>query len=341
MKILYIGNFLKEHEGKYAGPNELLVSYLLGEGHVVKISGRRIKQLFRLLEHFRALIQSKFNNFNLVIIDVFSTRAYVFAYLSSIISWILNIKYILILHGGNLPVRFTRNRKISNFILKRALYVVSPSKYLAVKTEELFDINVTVIPNFIELYHLPKKSRSKNEIIWVRSFKEIYNPYMAIKVIDYLVKKGYTKFHLTMVGPISESKLREVNRYIDELNLSTSITLTGKISRKEWHSLAMKKSIFINTTSIDNTPSSVIEAMALGLIVVSTNVGGIPFLIDHNSNGILVENNDHEGMAKEILRIYENQDFEGKLRNISQFYFDKNFNDENISHMWKEIIHEI
>jgi glycosyltransferase involved in cell wall biosynthesis len=70
--------------------------------------------------------------------------------------------------------------------------------------------------------------------------------------------------------------------------------------------LSKKSNIFINTTHYDNTPISVIEAMALGLPVVSTNVGGIPYLISHGENGFLVEDSDVDGMVKQIVTIIEN-----------------------------------
>ncbi|NND11468.1 MAG: glycosyltransferase family 4 protein, partial [Flavobacteriaceae bacterium] len=53
-------------------------------------------------------------------------------------------------------------------------------------------------------------------------------------------------------------------------------------------------------------PLSVLEAMALGLPVVSTNVGGIPFLIQDNLDGYLVGKNDVSGMANKIMQILDN-----------------------------------
>ena len=58
--------------------------------------------------------------------------------------------------------------------------------------------------------------------------------------------------------------------------------------------------IFINTTNFDNTPVSLIEAMALGFPVVSTNVGGIPYLIEDRKDGLLVPANDVAAFAKAI-----------------------------------------
>ena len=55
-------------------------------------------------------------------------------------------------------------------------------------------------------------------------------------------------------------------------------------AKKEKKELASKHDIFINTTHFDNTPVSVMEAMALGLPVISTNVGVIPFLLTNEQN---------------------------------------------------------
>ena len=65
---------------------------------------------------------------------------------------------------------------------------------------------------------------------------------------------------------------------------------------------------FINTTTIDNMPVSVMEAMALGLPVVSTNVGGMAYLIEQEVSGVLVPSNDSEAMAQAIESLLLNPD---------------------------------
>ena len=67
--------------------------------------------------------------------------------------------------------------------------------------------------------------------------------------------------------------------------------------------LAADYDIFLNTTNFDNTPVSVIEAMALGLPVVSTNVGGIPFLIEDEKDGLLTPKEDIIECAEQLVKI--------------------------------------
>jgi len=71
--------------------------------------------------------------------------------------------------------------------------------------------------------------------------------------------------------------------------------------------------IFLNTARIDNTPVSVLEAMASGLCVVSTNVGGISYLVRAEREALLVSPNDAEGMAEAVRRIIIEPDLSRRL----------------------------
>src|SRR5581483_5520203 len=61
--------------------------------------------------------------------------------------------------------------------------------------------------------------------------------------------------------------------------------------------------IFLNTTNVDNTPVSVLEAMACGLCVVSTNVGGLPYLLRHEQDALLTAPGDAQAMASAVCRL--------------------------------------
>ena len=71
--------------------------------------------------------------------------------------------------------------------------------------------------------------------------------------------------------------------------------------------------IFINTTNFDNLPISVVEAMALGIPIVSTNAGGLKYLLDNNFDSLVVDKNDVDGMSRNVIRIFENSDLSKKL----------------------------
>jgi glycosyltransferase involved in cell wall biosynthesis len=109
-----------------------------------------------------------------------------------------------------------------------------------------------------------------------------------------------------MVGPDKDGSLHAVTSTARELGLSDRLRITGGLSKKDWTALSVDYDFFINTTNYDNMPVSVVEAMALGMIVISTNVGGLPRIIEHGVNGILVEPDNHIQFASWIRKIVEN-----------------------------------
>jgi len=125
---------------------------------------------------------------------------------------------------------------------------------------------------------------------------------MAVYVVRALKDRGYDP-SLCMVGPDSDGTLQKVQGLAKSLDVD--VTITGKLSKRAWIDLSKAYNVFINTTNFDNTPVSVIEAMALGLPIVSTNVGGMPFLIKNGEQGLLVPPNDAEAMVEAIIQLFK------------------------------------
>jgi glycosyltransferase involved in cell wall biosynthesis len=182
---------------------------------------------------------------------------------------------------------------------------IAPSLYLKEAFEARGYTNVRYIPNSIEISNYPFTTRRFDtpKLLWVRSFASLYNPQLAVQVLKALRDRGL-EAELCMVGPDSDGTLAEVQALARRLDVK--VTFTGKLTKAEWTALATDYNVFINTTNFDNTPVSVIEAMALGLPVVSTNVGGMPYLITHEVDGVLLPPKDVEAMVAAILHLFEN-----------------------------------
>jgi glycosyltransferase involved in cell wall biosynthesis len=192
--------------------------------------------------------------------------------------------------------------------------------------------NLIHIPNSIELEKYPFLQRDElaPKMLWVRSFSKIYNPTMALEVLTILLQAGFDA-SLCMVGPEKDSSLEECQQFAQERDLP--VTFTGGLKKEDWIDLSKAYSVFINTTHIDNTPVSVIEAMALGFPVVSTNVGGLPYMIENTKDGILVSPNDPDQFANAIIDILKNPT---KGSNLSRNARIKaaNFDWQKVKHTW-------
>lgn len=261
-------------------------------------------KVLRLLHMLLSCIKLK-RKVNTVLIDVYSTQNFYYALAVSVLCNWLSMPYIAILRGGNLEERLKNSPKLSSMIFKNATFNVAPSAFMLNVFKNYGYNNLLLIPNSIEVSNYPFKMRSNvtAKLLWVRALAKIYNSEMAVKVASALQKKGY-QTELCMVGPDKDGSLNKLTQLAKNLNVQVSFT--GRLSKRNWIELANNYNIFINTTTIDNTPVSVIEAMALGLPVVTTNVGGIPYLLKDGINAQLVESNDVEGMANAISTLIEN-----------------------------------
>ena len=307
--ILYIGNALSRH-GKNPTAIETLGTLLEKNGFAVTYSSSKINKVFRLLDMILTTGRN-LKKVDYVLIDTYSTQNFWYALLISQICRFAKLKYLPILHGGYLPERIAKNPKLSSMIFDHSFINVAPSNFMLDAMTSAGFNNVVLIPNHIDIhqYTFRKRSLFSPRILWVRSFAPIYNPKMAIQVFAE-VQKHYENSTFCMVGPDNGS-LDEVQDFAKSLNIK--VLFPGKLSKEIWISMSEEYDIFINTSHADNTPVSVIEAMALGLCVISTNVGGIPHLISHNSTGLLVNDGDYEDMANKITMVISGPQFASKL----------------------------
>ena len=313
-RILYIGNILSAH-GKTPTTIETLTPRLKSDFEVRTASSKNNK-ILRILDMLWAIVANK-RWADVVLIDTYSTSAYTYAKACGTLCRALNMKYIAFLHGGELPARFDADKSQSEKYLKGATAIVSPSGYLQDAVKSRFNLKPYVIPNFldIELYPFVLRSNLRPlRILWVRSFHKIYNPEMAIEILALLQTKGLDA-NLTMVGPDKDGSLLNCQNRAKELGLEKLVTFTGRLPKPEWIELSAKHNLFLSTTSVDNTPVSVMEAMALGMPVVTTKVGGIPFLFEDGVEGVMVDEQHAEAMTEAILNLLNNAE---KVATISQ-----------------------
>jgi glycosyltransferase involved in cell wall biosynthesis len=282
-----------------------LTKLLQSEGHAVICASDKTNKILRLLAMCFTIIKHR-KTTDLVLIDTFSTANFYYALITSQLARMLSLKYIPILHGGNLPERLKHSEHFSALIFNYAELNVSPSLYLASEFKK-YNYKTVYIPNSIPVAEIPFKLRTVFEpkLLWVRAFDKIYNPTMAVKVLA-LLKETHKNASLCMVGPDKDGSLGEAKDLAIQLGVAESLTFTGVLPKAEWHQLSKKFDIFINTTNIDNMPVSIIEAMALGLPIVSTNAGGLPYLIENGVDGLLIPVKDERKMAEAITTLVNN-----------------------------------
>ena len=306
--VVYLGTATQNHQNNTPDTSSGLVSQLQLWGYSVILASSYQFAFTRLL-HMIWVVLTRVNRHTQVLIDTYSTKNF---YGALFLSWLIRFKsgqYLPILHGGNLPKRLNSKSKLSRRYFQKAKALVAPSDYLA-EVARAQNWPVYVIPNGLSLNDYPKSApepvtppmSAKPVLLWVRAFDRIYRPQLALNIFKALIQK-YPEAELFMVGPDKDGSLTSCQEFAKNHNLK--VHFTGKLPKKEWTQLASKASIFLNTSAIDNAPVSVVEAMALGLPVVSSAVGGLKYLIENEQTGFLIPEANEALMTADFVTAIE------------------------------------
>ena len=87
----------------------------------------------------------------------------------------------------------------------------------------------------------------------------------------------------------------------------TNVTFTGRVNYSQIYDSLDRADIFLSAPTVDNMPVSVLEAMNAGLLVISSCVGGVPYMIEDTKTGLLFESDNSDQLAEKMLWVVENQ----------------------------------
>lgn len=301
--VLLVGNF-QSSTRHVLDVCEELAGQLAASGWPILTTSSKRGRLPRLLDMIN-IAWSKRHQYAAAQVEVYSGPAFLWA---EAVCWMLRRAgkpYILTLHGGGLPDFAHRWPERMRHLLRPAAIVTTPSLFL-LETMAPYRSDLRLLPNALDLsaYEFRVRQRPQLHLIWLRAFSAIYNPSLAPQVVARLAH-DFPGIHLTMIGPDKEDgSLHEMRKVAMELEVMDRISLPGGVSKATVPDWISKGDIFLNTTNVDNAPVSVLEAMACGLCVVSTNVGGIPYFLKHEEDALLVPPDDVQVMAAAVRRIY-------------------------------------
>jgi glycosyltransferase involved in cell wall biosynthesis len=243
------------------------------------------------------------HEFDAAHIDVFSGPSFLWAEAVAGLLRALGRPYVLTLHGGNLPAFGARWPGRLRRLLASAAAVTSPSRYLCTRLQRFSD-RILHLPNGIDAGAYPHavRLRAAPQLVWLRSFHEIYDPVLAVDAAGRLAAE-LPALRLRMYGAERDGTRAAALRAARRAGIEGRVEIGARIAKADVPARLSEGDIFLNTATIDNTPVSVIEALACGLCVVSTDVGGIPYLLEHETDALLVPPGDGGAMASAVRRL--------------------------------------
>jgi glycosyltransferase involved in cell wall biosynthesis len=339
LSALFVGAFVTGTQGT-RGISEDVSIHLASSGWNVTTTSRRTGRLGRLVDMLSTCWRER-DRYQVAAVDLYSGPAFSWA---EAVCWMLrraHKPYVLTLHGGLLPDFSAAHKERVRKLLASADAVTAPSRYLIEQMKEYRD-DLLLIPNALDTASYPFRLRSvaAPRLIWLRAFHDLYNPVLAVGVLARL-KQDFPNIHLTMIGPDKgDGSLQKTRQEAESLGVSAHLTLAGSLPKQQVPEKLAEADIFLNTSGADNTPVSVMEAMACGLGIVSTNVGGIPYLLSSETDALLVPPDDVNAMTAAVRRILEQPSLAERLslharRNAARFDW------EAITPQWDRLLQAV
>ena len=300
--VLLIGNFLS-HAGASRSVSEDLAVHLRELGWQLITTSHKLERIPRLFDILATIWQQRLE-YQAAHIDIYSGPAFIWAEASGWLLSTLQKPFIVSLHGGNLPQFADRWPGRVRRLLHSASTVTTPSRYLF-ETMQSYCQDIRLLPNAINLdnYKFRLRNNPRPHLIWLRAFHKVYNPTLAVRVLANF-SSDFPDACLTMIGPDREDgSLGATKNVAKELGVLERIEITGGVPKADVPKWMNKGDIFLNTSNVDNTPVCILEAMACGLCVVSTDVGGVPYLVEHGKDALLSPPENVEVSAAAIRKL--------------------------------------
>lgn len=254
--------------------------------------------------------------------------------------WIAHLRgapIVVNYRGGHADSFFAKSWRLVNTSLRHASAILVPSVFL----QQVFGryqsgndaVPVAIVPNILDqqlFYPRPQttvaataQTSNAPHCIVTRNLEAIYDIATSIAAFA-LLHQNQPQATLTIAG--SGPLLAQLQQQVQQLNLGQAVRFAGRLSSGQMAELYRSADIMLNSSLVDNSPNSIIEAMACGVPVVSSNVGGISQLVRHRVDALLCNAAEPHAMyqlASELLQnnTLRQQLIRNGLQNSQRFYW--------------------
>lgn len=199
------------------------------------------------------------------------------------------------------------------FSIEKSDGVTAVSRFLKEKTITNYSIesDIKVIPNFVDADHFKPGSncdfrktiapKGEKILVHTSNFRPVKRVPDTIRIFEKIQKEIPSKLILVGDGP-DRSECERLSRQLD---LMDSVKFLGK--QEGLVEILSSSDLFLIPSQSESFGLAALEAMACGLPVISSSVGGLPELVKHNETGFIAEIGDVDRMAKYALELLSNE----------------------------------
>ena len=224
-------------------------------------------------------------------------------------------------HAGDIGNYYPFQNKFGRKFIRQAIR--SSDKIIAVSEESAGQLrnitganNIFVIPNAIDTSAFKFSERSTGEhrtnqtvrLLFVGAIGKLKGEKDLIQALA-MLRDRYSDLKVSFLGCGAES----LKSYCEQLKVYHLIEFLGAVSMTERIGFFRQADIFVLPTYAEAMPMAIIEAMAAGLPVISTTVGGIPEMIENGVDGLLFAPGDVNALADKISFLLDHQNIRTEI----------------------------
>jgi phenylacetate-CoA ligase len=218
---------------------------------------------------------------------------------------LLGRRTVLNYRSGEARDHLVRQGWLAKPVMRLASVLVVPSGYL----QDIFaehGLAAQAVFNVVDLKAFQYRERdfARPVMLVPRTLEALYNVGAALEAFK-VVKAACPGAELLITGEGPERPALE--RKVAEEGIK-GVTFLGRVPHAQMPAIYDRADILLNPTNVDNMPVSLLEAFASGLPVVSTDAGGIPYLVTSGENGLLAPVGDSAGLAAHLLWVISHPD---------------------------------
>ncbi len=210
-------------------------------------------------------------------------------------------------------------KQVEKLGLKKQKHIISIIPYVRKEIEKYTNAEIYNIENAIsESYFHAQRNRVEGRIFfagWLNPRKNLVRLLESLPAV--LAKINNISLHVA--GEASDPDyFKKIQSIINKHNLSSYVTLLGRIDQMAINNELAQASVFVLPSKQENAPMAIAEAMAVGVPVISSNVCGMPYMIENGVTGFLVDPDDRSGFSDSILKLLEDEDMYSKMSSAAQ-----------------------
>lgn len=258
---------------------------------------------------------------------------------------LLKIPVVNHIHGSELE-RFYQDaspigKKLKKAALQSCAAVIALTDSWKTRFEDTFALqNVAVVKNYGRIIP-PSADREEHTVLFM-GFLSRLKGCMDIPEIASYVKREIPEVRFVLAGSGSGEDVAKIHELAEQYGVQENLFFPGWIIDGEKDRMLHKAAVFFLPSYTEGMPMSILEAMGYGLPIVSTNVGGIPQLVQQEENGYLCQPGDVQSFADALIRLLQDPQLREEMGkrslDIVQTGFSLKAHTDGIERVYEEIL---